>query len=409
MENVPSAFTKGSAVNVVFISPQFPDTYWNWCDRLRKNGATVLGIGDTPYNMVAQEVKDSLDEYYWVSSLEDYDQVFRAVAFFSWKYGKIDWLESQNEYWLGQDARLRDDFHITTGAGSAQMSQWQSKAEMKPLYAAAGVPTARQVLLDDSAKVRAFAKEVGYPLFAKPERGVGAGGTAKVADAAALEALLASERDEPYVLEEFVTGDICSYEAIIDANGEPLFENQSEYPVDIAATVEDMLDVWYYTCPAVDPALSKLARATVKSFGIRNRFVHMEFFRLTADKKGLGKKGDYVGLEVNVRAPGGYDPDMVNFAHSFDLYQIWADMVTFGASANAADGETFFCVYASQRDCHQYAHTHEQIMERYGNDVCMQGRMADVLSDDLGNTFYMVRLKSIEEGERFAAYVHERA
>ena len=100
---------------------------------------------------------------------------------------------------------------------------------------------------------------------------------------------------------------------------------------------------------------------------------------------------------------------MVNFAHSFDLYQIWADMVTFGASANAADGETFFCVYASQRDCHQYAHTHEQIMERYGNDVCMQGRMADVLSDDLGNTFYMVRLKSIEEGERFAAYVHERA
>jgi hypothetical protein len=29
MENVPFASTKGSAVNVVFISPQFPDTYWN--------------------------------------------------------------------------------------------------------------------------------------------------------------------------------------------------------------------------------------------------------------------------------------------------------------------------------------------------------------------------------------------
>jgi hypothetical protein len=35
--------------------------------------------------------------------------------------------------------------------------------------------------------------------------------------------------------------------------------------------------------------------------------------------------------------------------------------------------------------------------------------MADVLSDDLGNTFYMVRLKSLEEGERFASFVHERA
>ena len=395
-------------MNVVFISPQFPDTYWNWCDRLRKNGATVLGIGDTPYDNVAPEVKASLDEYYWLPSLEDYDQVFRAVAFFSYKYGKIDWLESQNEYWLSQDARLRDDFHITTGAGSVQMAQWQSKAEMKPLYAAAGVPTARQVRMDDPDAVRAFAAKIGYPLFAKPERGVGAGGTTKVEDNEALEALLASPLDGPYVLEEFVTGDICSYEAILDAQGEPLFENQSEYPVDIASTVEDMLDVWYYTCPTVDPALSRLARATAKAFGITNRFVHMEFFRLTADKPGLGKRGDYVGLEVNVRAPGGYDPDMVNFAHSFDLYQIWADMVTTGTSTHAAEGETFYCVYASQRDCHAYEHDHQQIMERYGDVICMQGRMADVLSDDLGNTFYMARLKSLADGERFAVFVHQR-
>ena len=338
-------------MNVVFISPQFPDTYWNWCDRLRRNGATVLGIGDTPYDATSPELRASLDEYYWVPSLEDYDQVFRAVAFFSYKYGKIDWLESQNEYWLGQDARLRDDFHITTGAGAEQMAVWQSKAEMKPLYAVAGVPTARQVRLGNPDEVRAFAKSVGYPLFAKPDRGVGAGGTFKVADEVALEALLARDLGEPYVLEEFVTGDICSYEAIIDAVGDPLFENQSEYPVDIASTVEDMLDVWYYTCPVVGPRLAKLARATVKSFGITNRFVHMEFFRLTEAKPGLGEVGDYVGLEVNVRAPGGYDPDMVNFAHSFDLYQIWADMVCHGTSANAAGGETFYCVYASQRDC----------------------------------------------------------
>ena len=396
-------------MNVVFISPQFPDTYWNWCDRLRRNGATVLGVGDTPYDALDQRVCDSLDEYYWVPSLEDYDQVFRAVAFFSWKYGKIDWIESQNEYWLAQDARLRDDFHVTTGAGSAQMAQWQSKAEMKPLYAAAGVPTARQVRVVDPDEVRAFAAEVGFPLFAKPERGVGAGGAYRIADAEALEALLARQLDEPYVLEEFVTGDICSYEAILDANGDPLFENQSEYPVDIASTVEDMLDVWYYTCPTVDPRLARLARATVKAFGIKSRFVHMEFFRLTEDKPGLGAKGDYVGLEVNVRAPGGYDPDMVNFAHSFDLYQIWADMVTTGSSTHADGGETFFCVYASQRDCHVYAHSHQQIMGRFGELVCMQGRMADVLSDDLGNTFYMVRLKSLEEGERFASFVHERA
>jgi len=396
-------------MNVVFISPQFPDTYWNWCDRLRRNGATVLGVGDTPYDALAQEVRDSLDEYYWVPSLEDYDQVFRAVAFFSWKYGKVDWVESQNEYWLSQDARLRDDFNVSTGAGSAQMATWQSKAAMKPLYAAAGVPTARQVMVKDPDEVRAFVQEVGYPVFTKPEKGVGAGGARKIHDEAELEELLSATLDEPYVLEEFIDAELCSYEAILDANCEPLFENQSEFPPSIADTVKYQLDVAYYTCPTVDPKLRKLGRATAKAFGIKSRFVHMEFFRLTADKPGLGKKGDYVGLEVNVRAPGGYDPDMVNFAHSFDLYQIWADMVTYGTSANAADGETFYCVYASQRDCYAYAHTHQQIMDAYGDVICMQGRMADILSDDLGNTFYMVRLKSLQDAERFAAFVHCRA
>ena len=234
-------------MNVVFISPQFPDTYWNWCDRLRRNGATVLGVGDTPYDALDQRVRDSLDEYYWVPSLEDYDQVFRAVAYFSWKWGKVDWVESQNEYWLAQDARLRDDFHVTTGAGSELMARWQSKAEMKPLYAAAGVPTARQALVADAEACRALAAEAGYPLFTKPERGVGAGGTFKIEDEAALERFLVEERHEPYVMEEFVTGDICSFEAIVDAQGNTLFENQSEYPVDIAATVEQMLHVWHDT------------------------------------------------------------------------------------------------------------------------------------------------------------------
>ena len=35
-------------MNVIFISPQFPETYWQFCAGLKRNGATVLGIGDTP-------------------------------------------------------------------------------------------------------------------------------------------------------------------------------------------------------------------------------------------------------------------------------------------------------------------------------------------------------------------------
>ena len=70
-------------MNFVFISPNFPQTYWNFCERLRSRGVNVLGIGDASYDSLAPELKANLTEYYQVSSMEDYDQPFRAVAWFS--------------------------------------------------------------------------------------------------------------------------------------------------------------------------------------------------------------------------------------------------------------------------------------------------------------------------------------
>ena len=102
-------------MNVIIISPNFPHNFWHFCDCLKKNGCNVLGIGDAPYDGLPAELKSAMTEYYKVDSLENYDSVYRAAAFFAFKYGRIDWLESNNEYWLKQDARLREDFNITTG------------------------------------------------------------------------------------------------------------------------------------------------------------------------------------------------------------------------------------------------------------------------------------------------------
>ena len=85
-------------MNFIFISPQFPKTYWNFCDRLKRNGINVLGIGDSPYDELSEELKNSLTEYSRLDSLENYDEVVRAVGYFTFRYGKIDWIESNNEY-----------------------------------------------------------------------------------------------------------------------------------------------------------------------------------------------------------------------------------------------------------------------------------------------------------------------
>ena len=163
--------------NAIFMSPNFPENYWQFCHELAYNGVNVLGIGDEAYDRLLPELRDCLTEYYLVGSMENYDEVYRAVAFFAFKYGRIDFLESNNEYWLEQDAALRTDFNIPDGFRNEDIPRIKFKSGMKEYYRRAGVPTARWHMADDLAGCRAFIDEVGYPVIAKPDNGVGANGT----------------------------------------------------------------------------------------------------------------------------------------------------------------------------------------------------------------------------------------
>ncbi len=391
-------------MNYVFISPHFPHTYWQFCDRLHRNGINVLGIGDAPYESLEEPLKAALTEYYRVNSLEDYDQVYRATAFFAFKYGKIDWIESMNEYWLEQDARLRTDFNVTTGIQSDRISFIKEKSLMKKLYLEAGIPTARQHVVTDREGGRAFLKEVGYPVIVKPDVGVGATHTWKLENDADLEAFYDNLPVAPYVMEEFIQGEICSYDAILDSKCEPLFESMTVWPP-VMDIVNKDLDLMYYTCPDVPEQLRELGRKTVKAFGVERRFVHLEFFRLTKARKGLGKIGDFAALEVNMRPAGGYTPDMMDFAHSTDVYQIYADMVVFDCRKLPESAEHFYCVYASRKDGHTYTRTHEEIMARYGDRMMMQEEMPPMNWPQMGRYMYTARLKTFEEAQKFIRYV----
>ena len=394
-------------MNFIFISPQCPRTYWNWCDRLKKNGANVLGIGDTPYDQLDDALKHVLTEYYKVGTLEDYDQVFRAVAFFSFKYGKIHWLESNNEYWLEHDAMLRTDFNILSGPDVDEIQAYRSKAAMKPYYKKAGVPTARQAPVTTLEEAKDFIKRVGYPVIVKPEYGVGAAATYRLENRHELEDFFSDLPEDSYVMEEFVPGWICSYDAIVDSHSDVLFESMSISPP-IMDIVNNQTELIFYVPPSVEPQLQKRGRATVKAFGVKSRFVHMEFFKLTKAKKGLGKEGDFVGLEVNMRPGGGYMPDMMDFAHSTDVYQLWADMICFDERRLPANPDQQYCVFFGQRDHFHYLHSQQDIMAKYGSRIKMNERMPEVLSTAMGNQMYTALLPTKEDMDEFVKYVGEK-
>lgn len=392
--------------NFIFLSPNFPTNYWQFCRELKRNGLNVLGIGDQPYDELSPQLKDSLSEYYKVTSLENYDEVYRAVAFFIFRYGRIDWLESNNEYWLERDARLRTDFHIESGFQSGDMSRIKYKSRMKEYYQKAGIPVARYHMVDDFDGCRAFIGEVGYPVVVKPDNGVGASHTFKLTDDGGLRWFLDTQREPgvSYIMEEFIFAEVNSYDAIIDSHGEPMFETGNVTPYSIMDIVNENDNSIYYIVRDLADDVRAAGRATVKSFGVKSRFVHFEFFRLTQDQPGMGKKGDVVALEVNMRPCGGFSPDMMNYANSTDVYKIWADMIAFDRST-LPSGQHYFCAFAGRRDGKRFVLSHDELLRRYAAQLRMVERIPDALSGAMGNQMYVAVFPTREEMDAFYADV----
>lgn len=389
--------------NFIYISPNFPANHWNFCDRLKKNGINVLGIGDAPYDELTDDLKGALNEYYKVSTLENYDEVYRAVAFFTFKYGRIDFLETNNEYWLERDARLREDFNIRTGLYPKDMDIVKYKSLMKKNYTKAGIPVARYHIVDNYENCMAFINEVGFPVVTKPDNGVGANDTHKIKNEDDLKHFFETKLDVSYIMEEYIYGEVETYDAIINSKHKPLFENGNVTVANLMETVSENKNSCFYERSILPEDLLDAGRRTVKAFGVRSRFVHMEFFRLDRDQH-IGKKGDIVALEVNMRPPGGIAPTMMNYANGTDVYEMWADMIAFDETDRVRSC-TDVCCFASRRDGLVFELTPEQIRKKYGTHIKEEGRVEEALSGAMANYMFLGCFHTEEEAREFAAEV----
>jgi hypothetical protein len=388
-------------MNFIFISPAFPTNYFNFCDRLKRNGVNVLGIGDTPYHELKDEVKNSLTEYYKVNNLENYDEMYGAVSYFQYKYGKIDFLESNNEYWLRQDARLREAFNIF-GPKPYDVDAFTTKSKMKDYYIAAGVPVARYqhcVSYEEDVK---FAHMVGYPIIVKPNVGVGAAATYKLHNDHELQEFHYFGYNVPYIMEEFIEGNITSLDGVCDSNSNILFADNGVFPPSIMDIVNKNLEVEFYINKNTPSDIYEIGQRVLKAFNIKSRFFHLEFFRLTKAKEGLGEVGDIVALEVNMRPPGGVAPDMINYSQSVDTYQIYADMICYDKIVNVyLNHEKFYCCNVARRDRFNYVYSEWDIKNKYDWNICQMGRTSEVLSAAMGNFYFIAKFQTLDEVNNF--------
>ncbi|MDR3705151.1 MAG: ATP-grasp domain-containing protein [Paludibacteraceae bacterium] len=377
-------------MNFIFFSPHFPENSTEFCFYLKEFGANVLGIGDAAYDSLNDRLKQSLTEYYKVSDLEDYDQVLRAVGYFTHKYGKIDRFDSLNEYWLELEARIRTDFNIY-GTKNDFIGNLKRKSKMKSFFQKSGVQTVRCHQYENRESALKFIAEVGYPVVVKPDSGSGANFTYKIKNEFELDAVLANKQvqDAQFIIEEFVDGIILTYDGLVDRFGNVVFENSHRFEQSIMDVVNTDDNLYYICLPEIADKVRTAGRNILKAFDVREKFFHIELFERKRD-------GEIVALEVNMRPPGAWMTDAINYSHDVNVYRKWASLVVRNKVDDQPEGK-YFTGYASRKDHKTYKFSHQEIIDRVGNKMLYYNRIEKIFSRAMGDFAYQFRTDTYKE------------
>ena len=305
-------------MNYVFISPHFPPNYKQFAVRLNEEGVTVLGIGSESYDLLDQELRSSLTEYYKVNNMNDYDQLLRACAYLTFKHGKIDKIESHNEYYLELDAKLREDFNVS-GLKSSDLKTLKYKSLTKELCISSGISTTKGKVVRSFEESKSFIEEIQYPVCVKPEKSLGGEYTYRLNNNEELNKFFIQKPDIDFILEEFIQAPIITFDGLVDKEGDLVSISSMHYAAGHMEIILDNLDSIFYIQRTIPDDLLEKGKQILNVFNIKEGFFHLEFFRLPDDS--------LVFLDIKSRPPGGLCLDAINFAEDSDIYKQYARMI----------------------------------------------------------------------------------
>lgn len=351
----------------------------------------MLAVGDVPFDCLRYELRAALTEYVHLPVMGDYEPLYRTTAALIARHGRIDRIDALNEHWLGVEARLREDFNVE-GLRPGPLDRLQRKSAMAEVYRAAGIRAPELELVESPEQVRRFAERVGLPLVFKPDKGVGGAGAFKVSTRAQLDEVL-SRPLHGLVVQPFVPGCITTYDGLVDRDGRVLFATSFLYSSGIMEVLSAGSDLFYFTRQDIPPALDEVGLRAAAAFGLRERFFHLEFFERP--------DGSYEALEINVRPPGGFSTDMMNWSCDMDLYAMWARLLTGQRVEPFVPARRSIVAHIARRRHREYELPHGALVERLGGALMDFRELSPPVSDAMGELVYLVRFGA--EGDFRAA------
>lgn len=316
--------------SVVFVAPFFADTTVRFISSLtRVEGAHVTLVSQDPVERLPKDVKGRLDHFVRVKDALTERGLVECVAEIQRSSGRpVDRLLGTLEELQVPLGRVRDALGIA-GMGGDVAENFRDKSRMKHVLRTAGVPCARHGLARSAEEARTIAEQIGFPLIAKPPAGSGSRGTYRLADVEAMNACLAAVRpspERPLMLEEFVVGDEFSFDSV-SIGGRIVWYSGNEY---LPGALEVMREPWIQWCVVLPREvesggphpIAPVAAQALDALGMDTGISHMEWFRRT--------DGTVAVSEVGARPPGARFVHLISYAHDFDLFRAWADLMVHG-------------------------------------------------------------------------------
>ncbi len=314
-------------MHVVFIEPCFPANQPDFVRGLHEVGATVTGIGERPKSALNDDLRRWLTHYEQVPSVVDAGAVAKVMGSVNRRL-PVDRLEATIEAHVLAAAEVREAIGIP-GTSVHTTYLCRDKPAMKEVLRKGGVRCARSTGSGSRDELRAFAKEVGYPLVLKPRAAAGAQGTYRVDDDESLESVLDSLRigQGPQVAaEEFIEGHEAFYDTITIGGSVAHEFITHYYPNVLEAMRTRWISPQFITTNRLETASAyqdvlELGRRVIALMEIDTSATHMEWF--------FGDKG-LVFSEIGCRPPGVRAWDLYGAANGIDLYTEWALAVCWG-------------------------------------------------------------------------------
>jgi biotin carboxylase len=314
------------------------------------------------------------------------------------RWGRIDRFESLNEHWLELEANIRTDFNVF-GTKLDFVKNLKRKSRMRAFFRKSGVETIPQRKCSDRPGALTFIRRVGYPVVVKPDSGSGASNTFKISNARELDAFFKDKpADVTFVMEKFVDGLVVTYDGLVNRDGEVVFAASHRYDHSVMDVVNKDRHLSYFCLKEIDPAVEEAGRKILKAFDVRERFFHIELFQTRKDKR-------IIALEVNMRPPGAWMTDAINFTYDIDIYAEWANMVVHNAVGGPYKGK-FFTAYASRKHHIRYTHSHEAVLAAHGDKIVRHQPIEDVFSRAMGNYAYQMRSTDMDALRAAVRFVH---